>query len=106
MENLQLRYILTDNYTSLTYQIQSVCNTAKFFCHRVFSHPNIFFPDDETTIPTLQTRITQTVEILESVDKASFDAASFDAEKLLTEPVMMETKVGNFKFENGQTLSE
>jgi hypothetical protein len=73
-------------------------NTAKFFCVRVLSHPNTFFDDKETTIPELQTRIRQTIEILQSVDQTKFDA-----EKVVKDVVIMETAMGNFKFESGQT---
>ena len=89
-------------WTSLPYQVQSLSNTAKFYCVRVLALPDITLDDNESTFAELQSRITRTIEILNSVDQTQLDA-----EKVVEEPVIMETKMGNFRFESGQTyLSE
>lgn len=77
-------------------------NTSKFFCVRAFGIENIFFEDDETTFPELRARIAKSIEILQSVDQTKFDA-----KKVAEEPVIMPSKIGDFRFESGQTyLSE
>jgi hypothetical protein len=73
-------------------------NTAKAFCVRVLSHPETYYEDDESTISALQERITKTITLLESIDQTKFDA-----EKVIADEVIINTKVGNFRFENGQT---
>lgn len=77
-------------------------NTAKFLCVRAFGIENIALEDDETTFPELRARIAKTIEILQSVD-----ATKIDAKKSIEEPIIMESKIGDFKFESGQAyLSE
>jgi hypothetical protein len=77
-------------------------NTAKFFCVRVLSLPDVTLDDNESTFAELQARITRTIDILRSLDQSSLDA-----NKVAQDPVIMETKMGNFRFESGQTyLSE
>ena len=89
-------------WASLPYQVQSLSNTAKFFCVRVLSLPDIILDDNETTFAELQARIARTIEILRSVDRSSLDE-----NKVAKDPVIMESKVANFRFESGQTyLSE
>lgn len=84
------------------YQVQSMSNSSKFFCVRVFGIENIALEDNETTFAELQTRIAKTIEILQSVDQTKFDA-----KKVAEEPIIMESRLGNFKFESGQAyLSE
>jgi len=53
----------------LTYQIQSMSNTAKFLAVRIGGAENVVLPDDETTFEQLQTRITRSIDILSSLDK-------------------------------------
>jgi hypothetical protein len=62
----------------------------------VLSLPDITLADDETTFPELQARITRTIEILNLVNETKLDA-----KKVADEPVIMETKLGNFRFESG-----
>ena len=77
-------------------------NTAKWFCVRVLSLPSITLDDNESTFAELQSRISRTIEILKSVDETKLDA-----KKVAEEPVIMETKTGNYRFESGQAyLSE
>jgi hypothetical protein len=77
-------------------------NTAKFFCVRVLSLPDITLDDTESTFEELQARINHTIDILRSVD-----LSSLDVNKVAKDPVIIETKIGNFRFESGQIyLSE
>ncbi|OBT72339.1 hypothetical protein VF21_09450 [Pseudogymnoascus sp. 05NY08] len=92
---------LRDDMRPLPFQVQSVSNASKFLCVRVFGMENIVLEDNETTFPELRTRIAKTIEILQSVDATKIDV------KATSEPIVMETKMGDFRFENGQTyLSE
>lgn len=78
-------------------------NTAKFFCVRVLKLENTTLTDEEATFAELQERIKLTIEILNSVPPPS----EVEGQKLAESEVIMETKMGNFKFESGQTyLSE
>jgi len=78
-------------------------NTAKFFCVRVLKLENTVLEDEETTFAELQDRIKLTIELLNSVPKPS----DVEVQKLAESEVIMETKVGNFRFESGQKyLSE
>lgn len=102
MRSATIRLTILLPSASLPYQIQSMSNTAKFFCVRVLSLPDITLDDTESTFAELQARITRTIDILRSVDQSSLDA-----NKVAKDPVIMETKMGNFRFESGQTyLSE
>ncbi|KFY44493.1 hypothetical protein V494_01450 [Pseudogymnoascus sp. VKM F-4513 (FW-928)] len=93
---------LRDDMKPLPFQVQSISNASKFLCVRAFGMENIVLEDDETTFPELQARIAKTIEILKSVDPAKIDA-----KKAVEEPIIMETKIGNFRFESGQAyLSE
>ncbi|KAH8646014.1 hypothetical protein BGZ60DRAFT_438350 [Tricladium varicosporioides] len=98
-----LTFRLRDDMRPLAYQIQSMSNTAKFFCVRVLSLPNIYLDDNESTFPELQARITRTISILESVSPSTLDLKA-----LAEQEVLMETaKMGTYKFESGQKyLSE
>lgn len=84
---------------SLPYQVQSCSNTAKFAVSRLGA-PNIpTFDDTETTFPELQARIQRTIEVLESVDPEVINGKE-------NEDVIMETKMGNFKFTGQRYISE
>ncbi|KAN0119516.1 hypothetical protein V8E51_001724 [Hyaloscypha variabilis] len=98
-----LTFRLRDDMRPITYQIQSLSNTAKWYIVRVLQQPNTPLEDNETTFAELQTRITTTISLLQS-----FAPASLDLAKIASEPIIMETgKMGNFRFESGQTyLSE
>lgn len=76
-------------------------NSSKFLCVRAFGIENIVLEDNEATFPELRARIAKTIEILQSVDATKIDA------KAASEPIIMESKMGDFKFESGQAyLSE
>lgn len=55
--------------------------------------------DNETTFDELQQRISQTIKILEEADPTSFDGKE-------AQEVIMETKMGNFRFTGQRYLSE
>jgi len=84
---------------SLPYQVQSCCNTAKFLVERVGGVPQPKVEDDETTFDELQGRIDQTIKILEEADPRGFEGKE-GAE------VIMETKMGNFRFTGQRYVSE
>ncbi|KFY94386.1 hypothetical protein V500_03285 [Pseudogymnoascus sp. VKM F-4518 (FW-2643)] len=93
---------LRDDMKPLPFQIQAMSNSSKFLCVRAFGIENIVLEDDETTFPELRARIAKTIEILQSVDPAKIDA-----KKAAEEPIIMQSKMGDFKFESGQAyLSE
>lgn len=84
---------------SLTYQVQSCSNTAKFAVAR-FGAPNIpVFEDDETTFEELQARLDRTIKILEEVDPSVIDGKE-------NEEIIMESKMGNFRFTGQRYISE
>ena len=56
---------------------------------------DIYLEDDETTFDQLQARIKRTIEILRSVDVQALDGKE-------EEPLIMKTRMGEFKFESGQ----
>lgn len=75
--------------------MQSCSNTAKFTVQRLGGTAVPVFDDTETTFAELRARIDRTVEVLQAVDPASMDG-------LESREVLMETKVGTFRFETGQ----
>lgn len=58
---------------------------------RVGKLPDTRFADDESTFSALQQRITTTIELLQRVPQDAFDGKE-------GEQVLMETKMGAFKF--------
>lgn len=58
---------------------------------RLGKQEDVFFADDETTFPQLQSRVDRTVDILKAIPPESFEGKE-DAE------VILESKMGNFKF--------
>lgn len=56
---------------------------------------DVTLEDNETTFTELQDRITRTIDILRNVDEKAMDSK-------VNEPVIMKTKMGDFKFESGQ----
>jgi len=74
---------MLNTHLSLTYQIQSMSNTAKFLAVRIGGAENIVLPDDETTFEQLQARITRSIDILSSLDKDSMNGWE-DKEVLVT----------------------
>lgn len=92
--------LITPN--SLPFHIQAMSNSSKFLCVRAFGIENVVLEDDETTFPELRARIAKTIEILQSVDQTKIDT-----KKTAEEPMIMQSKMGDFKFESGQAyLSE
>ena len=79
----------------LPYQVQSRSNTAKFIPVRLGVMDDIYLEDDEATFDQLHSRITRTIEILRSVDERALDGKE-------NEPLIMKTRMGDFKFESGQ----
>jgi len=51
--------------------------------------------DNETTFDELQQRISQTIKLLEAADPKGFEGKE-------DQEVIMETKMGNFRFDSGQ----
>lgn len=64
-----------DQFT-LTRQVQSACDTAKFTVARLTGGTAPSHPDTETTLAALRERIAVTVAYIESVDEAAFQGAS------------------------------
>ena len=79
---------------SLTYQVQSCCNTIVWFIDRACRREHTAIADDETTIAQLQARIERTIKY----------AMSVGAAELSNEPITM---LDRFYFVSAQTyLSE
>lgn len=79
--------------------MQSCSNTAKFAVARLGA-PNIpVFEDDETTFEELQARLDRTIKLLEEVDPSVINGKENDE-------VIMESKVGNFRFTGQRYISE
>ncbi|CAM1505111.1 Fc.00g107480.m01.CDS01 [Cosmosporella sp. VM-42] len=94
-----LSYRLIADMRGLPYQVQSCSNTAKFAVQR-FGAPNIpIFDDNETTFDELESRIQRTIEVLEGVDPSVMNGKE-------NEDIIMETKMGNFKFTGQRYISE
>ncbi|KAK7413311.1 hypothetical protein QQX98_007821 [Neonectria punicea] len=90
-----ISYRLIGDMQGLSYQVRSCSNTAKFAVQRLGA-PNIpVFEDNEETFEDLQTRIQRTIEVLEKVDPEVINAKVDDE-------FIMETKMGNFRFDTGQ----
>ncbi|KAK5683670.1 hypothetical protein LTS10_005204 [Elasticomyces elasticus] len=83
----------------LPYQIQSCCNTIKFMLPRIGGLEDRHFPDDEKTFDELQSRITTTIDLLASVPEDAFAGKE-------NEQVLMESKIGTFKFTGQSYVSE
>ncbi|KAL0941252.1 helix-turn-helix-domain containing protein type [Colletotrichum truncatum] len=86
-----IKFRLIEDMRSLDYQVQSCCNTAKFIASRLADQENVFFEDDETTFPQLQSRVDRTVEILKAIPAEAMNGKE-DAE------VILPSKMGNFRF--------
>jgi len=56
----------------LTFQVQTVCNTAKKVVPRLSGIPDIPVEDNEKTFAELQARVASTIDFLRSVDPAAF----------------------------------
>jgi uncharacterized protein len=80
---------------SLPYQIQSCSNTVKATIQRIGNHEVPTLEDNETTFEELQARIERTIQILETAKPEAMDA-------MADKEVIMETKMGNFRFATGQ----
>ncbi|KAF2147656.1 hypothetical protein K461DRAFT_298279 [Myriangium duriaei CBS 260.36] len=94
-----LNFRLIEDMRGLPYQVQSCSNTAKFLAVRVGHMKNIVLEDDETTFAQLQSRVSRTIEILESLDPKCMDGME-------EKEVLMETKMGNFGFTGQSYVSE
>ena len=57
----------------LTFQVQTACDTAKFYGVRVAGLANVAFPDTEKTFAELQQRVASTIAFLETVEPNSTD---------------------------------
>jgi uncharacterized protein len=64
---------LAPDMAPFTFQVQTVCNTAKFLAVRVGGVENVPMADDETTFPQLHERITRTLELLKGVSRETID---------------------------------
>ncbi|KAK0717417.1 hypothetical protein B0T26DRAFT_709867 [Lasiosphaeria miniovina] len=94
-----LNFRLVPDMRGIPFQVQSCSNTAKFAAVRVGGLADVTLEDNETTFAELQARIARTIEILESADPHSMDGME-DKE------VIMETKMGNFRFTGQRYVSE
>ncbi|KAH7162143.1 hypothetical protein B0J13DRAFT_517425 [Dactylonectria estremocensis] len=90
-----ITYRLIADMQDLAYQVRSCSNTSKFSLHRLGVPDMPVFEDDEKTFAELQARIKRTVEMLESADRSIVDGK-------VDEEFIMETKMGNFRFQTGQ----
>ncbi|ETS84540.1 hypothetical protein PFICI_02565 [Pestalotiopsis fici W106-1] len=91
-----INYRLISDMRGLAYQVQSCCNTVAFFVERVSGVEHVAVEDNEETFDQLCGRIDRTVDYLSKADTESID-------KGVDSPIIMETKMGNFRFESGQT---
>lgn len=57
----------------LTFQVQTACDTAKFYAVRVCGLANVAFADTEKTFPELLQRVASTIALLETVKPDSTD---------------------------------
>ncbi|KAF7526030.1 hypothetical protein G7054_g10909 [Neopestalotiopsis clavispora] len=76
--------------------MRGCCNTAVFFADRVGGMEHVAVEDNEETFDQLVARIDRTVDYLSKVDAGKIDKGA-------ESPVRMETRMGNFQFESGQT---
>ncbi|KAK7427189.1 hypothetical protein QQZ08_006302 [Neonectria magnoliae] len=90
-----ISYRLIGDMRGLSYQVQSCSNTAKFAVQRLGAPDIPVFEDNEETFEDLQTRVQRTIEVLEKVDPEIINAK-------IDEEFIMETKMGNFRFDTGQ----
>ncbi|KAJ4386141.1 hypothetical protein N0V93_009034 [Gnomoniopsis smithogilvyi] len=90
---------LVPDMRGLDYQVQSCCNTAKFVASRVGGAEDVFFEDEEKTFDELTERITKTIEVLKKVDPKGFEGKE-------DEEVLMESKMGTFRFTGQRYVSE
>ncbi|KAH8738268.1 hypothetical protein BGZ61DRAFT_439854 [Ilyonectria robusta] len=90
-----ITYRLIADMQGLAYQVRSCSNTSKFSVHRLGAPDIPVFEDNEETFEELQSRIKRTVEMLEKVDPELINSK-------LNEEFIMETKMGNFRFQSGQ----
>ncbi|KAH6898155.1 hypothetical protein B0T10DRAFT_543169 [Thelonectria olida] len=90
-----INYRLIADMRGLAYQVQSCSNTAKFAVQRLGASDVPVFEDNEATFDELQARIQKTIEVLEKTDPSVIDSK-------VDKEVIMETKMGNFRFETGQ----
>ncbi|OKL58494.1 hypothetical protein UA08_06359 [Talaromyces atroroseus] len=90
-----LSFRLIEDMRGLPFQVQSCSNTAKFTIQRIGNHEVPTLEDNESTFEELQARIERTIQILEMAKPEAMDA-------LADKEVIMETKMGNFRFATGQ----
>jgi len=62
-------YRLVDDMRGLTFQVQRVCDNAKFSLVRIAGVPDVQFADDETTYAQLQERISKVITFLKENSK-------------------------------------
>ncbi|KAI5465335.1 hypothetical protein BGZ63DRAFT_450256 [Mariannaea sp. PMI_226] len=91
-----ISYRLIADMRGLSYQVQSCSNTAKFAVQRLGVTGWPTFEDNEATFDELEARIQQTIELLQKTEPE-------DVNSRADKEVIMETKMGNFRFETGQT---
>ena len=80
--------------------MQACTDTAKLAYKRLAGVEVPVFEDNESTFPELQARIEKTLAILEAVDLSSLPVGKENEE------LIMETKVGNFRFTHKSFVSE
>jgi uncharacterized protein len=92
--------LFNHEHCSLTYQVQSCCDTVVWFVDRTGGLPHQAVEDNESTFEQLYARIERTREYLKTIDSQVIDSKA-------DSPVIMETKMGNFHFDSAQAyLSE
>ncbi|KAH8911646.1 hypothetical protein BR93DRAFT_973253 [Coniochaeta sp. PMI_546] len=94
-----LEFRLIADMRGLPFQVQSCCNTANFVVERVGGKPLAKVEDNETTFDELQERISQTIKILEEADPKAFEGKE-------NQELIMESKMGNFRFTGQRYVSE
>ncbi|KAF4977024.1 hypothetical protein FZEAL_6386 [Fusarium zealandicum] len=94
-----LSYRLISDMRGLPYQVQSCSNTAKFAVARLGAPDMPVFEDKEETFEELEQRIQKTIKLLEGVDASTINGKE-------NEEIIMETKIGNFRFTGQRYVSE
>jgi hypothetical protein len=89
-----LEHRLVADQQGLIFQVQACCNTSKFAVARLGIDAPVF-EDNEKTVEDLQIRISKTIALLESADKATIDS-------YLDKEIIMSTRMGDFVFKSGQ----
>lgn len=94
-EHLTTARLSPDMFT-LTQQVQSACDTAKFAAYRLGGKEAPRQADEEKTIAELKARIASTIEMIEAVARADFEGA---ADRVLELPFLPKKIAGASYFD-------